>query len=79
MSRCGPRFTEEEKLTILEEAKKTGVEAVCAKYGISDQSYRNWHYKINGIKPKKQLSRTEKLRILEEGYQTGIEQVCTAY
>jgi transposase-like protein len=68
MSGCGPRFNEEQKLAIVKEGEKTGVEAVCVKYDISDQSYRNWRYKALGIQPKNQQSRTKKLRILEEGY-----------
>jgi transposase-like protein len=50
MSRRGPRFNEEQKLAIVKEGEKTGVETVCAKYGISDQSYRNWRYKVLGIR-----------------------------
>jgi transposase-like protein len=45
MSKRGPHFSEKEKLAILNEGEKNGVAAVCAKYGISDQSYRNWRYK----------------------------------
>jgi hypothetical protein len=52
---------------------------VLAKYGISDQSYRNWRYRVNGIKPKKQLSRTEKHQILEEGFQNGIKEASAAH
>ena len=44
--RRGPRFNEEQKLAIVKEGEKTGVETVCAKYGISDQSYRNLRYKV---------------------------------
>jgi transposase-like protein len=33
MSKRDPRFTEEEKLAIVKEGEKTGVKAVCAKYG----------------------------------------------
>jgi len=36
-SKRDPRFTEEEKLAIVKEGEKTGVKAVCAKYGFSDQ------------------------------------------
>src|SRR5689334_4849139 len=79
MSKRGSRFSEKEKLAIVKEGEKTGVEAVCAKYDITDQSYRFWRYKALGIRPKKQLSRTEKLRILEEGYRNGINQVCAAH
>ena len=52
---------------------------MCAKYGISDQTYRVWRYRANGIKPKRQCSREEKLEILEEGYQNGICRVCAAH
>ena len=55
------RFSEKEKLSIVEEGEKNGVKAVCAKYGTSTQSYRLWRYKINGTRPNKQRSRTEKL------------------
>jgi hypothetical protein len=32
MSKCGPRFTEKEKLAIVKEGEKNGINAVCAKY-----------------------------------------------
>jgi transposase-like protein len=79
MSKRGPRFSKKEKLAIVKEGEKTGVEAVCAKYDISDQSYRLWRYKALGIQPKKQLSCTEKLRILEEGYNNGVNRVCAVH
>jgi transposase-like protein len=47
MSKRGPRFTEKEKLAILKEGEKNGVNAVCAKYGVSEQTYRVWRYKTN--------------------------------
>lgn len=71
-------LVKKKKLAIVKEGEKTGVEAVCAKYDITDQSYRFWRYKTLGIRPKKQLSLTEKLRILEEGYNNGINQICAA-
>ena len=79
MSRRGPRFSEKEKLVIVKEGQKNGVKAVCARYGISTQSYRLWRYKARGIQPKKYFSSNEKLRILEEGFHNGIGQVCAAY
>jgi len=79
MSKRGPRFSEKERLAIVKEGEKNDIEAVCAKYDISHQSYRLWRYKANGIKPKKQRSRTEKLCILEECVQNGINQTCAAY
>jgi transposase-like protein len=75
MSKRGPRFSEKQKLAILKEGEKTSVEAVCAKYGISDQTYRLWRYKAVGIQSRKQFSEEEKRQILEEGYQNGIEGV----
>jgi transposase-like protein len=51
MPKRGPRFTQEKKLAIVKEGEKNGVNAVCAKYGISDQSYRLWRYKANGTEP----------------------------
>jgi transposase-like protein len=42
MSKRGPRFSEKEKLAILKEGQRNGAKTVCAKYGISDQSYRLW-------------------------------------
>jgi transposase-like protein len=43
MSKGGaPRFTEKEKLAIVKEGEKNGINAVCAKYDISDQAYREW-------------------------------------
>jgi transposase-like protein len=79
MRKRGPRFTQEEKLAIVKEGEKNGLNAVCAKYGISDQSYRLWRYKAYGIRPKKQLSSQEKLKILEDGYKNGINQVFAAH
>ena len=73
------RFNEEEKSAILREGEKIGVKAVCAKYGIGDQSYRRWRYKIKGIEPKKRFSIEKKREILEKGFQNGIERVCAAY
>ena len=67
MSKRGPRFTEKEKLAILKEGEKNGVKAVCAKYGVSEQTYRVWRYKIKGIEPKKQFSIKKKREILEQG------------
>ena len=55
-------------------ARRVGVKAILAKYSISEQRYRNWRNRVNGIKPKKQLSRMEKLKILEEGYLNGINE-----
>ena len=40
-------------LAIVKVGEKVGVKAVLAKYRINEQSYRNWRYRINGIKPKK--------------------------
>lgn len=71
-------LVKKKKLAIVKEGEKTGVEAVCAKYDITDQSYRFWRYKALGIRPKTQLSLTEKLRILEEGHNNGINQICAA-
>jgi transposase-like protein len=79
MSKRGPRFSEKEKLAIVKEGKKNGVNAVCAKYGMSDQTYRVWRYKAAGIQPRKQFCEEEKRQILEEGNQNGIEPVCAAY
>ena len=53
MSKRGPRFTEKEKLAILKEGEKNGVKAVCAKYGVSEQTYQVWRYKTKGIEHKK--------------------------
>jgi transposase-like protein len=46
-------LVKKKKLAIVKEGEKTGVEAVCAKYDITDQSYRFWRYKALGIGPKK--------------------------
>ena len=73
------RFTEEEKLKIIAEGQKAGVKAICAKYDVSDQTYRAWRYKAQGIKPRKLFSLKKKLKILEEGVRDGISQTCAAY
>jgi len=65
MSKRGPRFSEREKLATLKEGEKNSVKAVCAKYGISDQSYRLWRYKVKGIQPRKPFSIKKKREILE--------------
>ena len=62
------RFNEEEKLTIIAEGQKAGVRAICAKYDISDQTYRDWRYKTLGIKPRKHLSSAKRLRVLGQYY-----------
>jgi hypothetical protein len=38
-------FYGRKRVTIVKEREKTGAKAVCAKYDISDQSYRNRRYK----------------------------------
>jgi transposase-like protein len=73
------RFTEEEKLTIMAEGEKTGVKTVCAKYAISDQTYRDWRYKALGIKPRKHLSSAKRLRVLREGEKNGVRVACAKY
>jgi transposase-like protein len=73
------RFTEEEKLTIIAEGEKNGVRAVCGKYGISDQTYRDWRYEALGIKPRKHLSSAKRLRVLREGEKNGVRAACAKY
>src|SRR5215469_10022888 len=75
MPKRGPRFTQEEKLAILKEGEKNGVKAVCAKYGVSDQTRR---YKAHGIRSRKHFSLKNKLKILEEGARNGIYRTCAA-
>ena len=70
---------EEEKLTIIAEGEKAGVRIVCAKYDISDQTYRDWRYKAQGIKPRKHFSLKKKLKILEEGARDGVYRTCAAH
>jgi hypothetical protein len=72
MSKRGPRFSEKEKLAIVKEGEKTGVKIVCAKYDISDQTYRDWRYKALGIKPRKHISSAKRLRVLREGERNGV-------
>jgi transposase-like protein len=73
------RFTDEEKLVIVEEGERTSVKAVCEKYGFCPKSYRLWRYKVRGIQPRRHFSVEEKLRILEDGCQNGVLKVCAAY
>ena len=56
------RFTEEQIIRILEEAK-TGitVEALCRKHNISSATYYNWKLKFGGMT----VSDAKKLRALE--------------
>jgi transposase-like protein len=79
MSRRGQRFSEKEKLTIIAEGEKSGVKTVCAKYDISDRTYRKWRYKAQGIKPRKPLSSAKRLRVLREGEKNGVRGVCAKY
>jgi transposase-like protein len=67
------RFSEEEKLTIIAEGEKNGVRAVCAKYGISDDTYRRWRYKALGIRPKRHFSLEKRLRVLKEGQKRQLQ------
>src|SRR5215469_8214464 len=79
MPKHGPRFTQEERLAIVKEGEKDGINAVCAKYGISDQSYRLWRYQASGIQPRKHLSSAKRLQILREGEKNGVRAVCAKY
>lgn len=57
------RFTEEQIIKVLEEAK-TGlkVEEVCRKYGISSPTYYNWKAKYGGMT----IAEIKRLRALEK-------------
>lgn len=56
------RFTEEQIIQVLEEAKKgLKVEELCRKYGISQPTYYNWKSKFDGMT----VSDAKKLRNLE--------------
>jgi transposase-like protein len=79
MSRRGPRFSEKEKLTIISEGEKSGVKTVCAKYDISDQTYREWRYKALKIKSRKHLSSAKRLRVVREAEKNGVGAVCAKY
>ncbi len=61
------RFTEEQIIKVLEEAK-TGlkVEEVCRKHGISPPTYYNWKAKYGGMP----VSEIKRLRILEKENQS---------
>jgi transposase-like protein len=72
-------FSHETELAIVQEGEEKGVKAVCAKYGVGYQTYRDWRFKARGIRPRKRFSLGEKLQILEEGYQNGIPAVCGKY
>ena len=56
------RFTEEQIIKVLEEAK-TGlkVEEVCRKHGISQPTYYNWKAKFGGMA----IAEVKRLRALE--------------
>jgi transposase-like protein len=69
MRKRGPNYSREERLAILKEGEKSGANAVYAKYGMNDQTYRVWRYQAAGIQPRKQFSEEEKRQIFEEGYQ----------
>jgi transposase-like protein len=79
MAKRGPEYSQKERLAIVKEGEKVGVEAVCVKYDICSQTYRNWLYSVYGIEPQKYRSSEEKLRILEESYQHEILRTCTTY
>lgn len=61
-----PRFSKEDRLRILEEAKEFGVDAICETYGIHRSTYYNWRkrYEEKGEKgletiPNEALKRRE--------------------
>lgn len=56
------RFTEEQIIQVLDEAKKgLKVEELCRKYGISQPTYYNWKSKFDGMT----VSDAKRLRNLE--------------
>lgn len=57
------RFTEEQIIKVLEEAK-TGlkIEEVCRKHGISPPTYYNWKAKYGGMT----IAEIKRLRVLEK-------------
>jgi len=88
MSKGGPRFSEKEKLAIVKEGEKTGVKAVCAKYGCSERAYRIWTCTAYGIylsdyyrwkqkfqfqkSPRRSFSEQERLQIIKDAIRDGI-------
>jgi putative transposase len=57
------RFTEEQIIKILEEAKAgIKIEELCRKYGISNATYYCWKAKFGGMT----VSESKRLRALEE-------------
>ena len=79
MRKRRPHYSQEERLAIIKEGETNGVKAVCAKYWISDQTYRIWRYKVQGLQPRKHFSLKKKLKILEEGARDGVYRTCVAY
>ena len=63
MSMKGKRFTEEQIISVLKEAKSGAkVMDVCRKYGISDATYYNWKAKYHGM----EINELKRLRLLED-------------
>jgi putative transposase len=59
----GPRYTEEQIVTLLKEHEKGGgTEDLCRRHGISQQTFYRWKAKYGGL----ELGDAQKLKALED-------------
>jgi putative transposase len=57
------RFTDEQKIAILQQAAAgTSVRELCRKHGITEQTFYRWRGKLDGI----QIADAKRLRALED-------------
>ena len=56
------RFTDEQKISILQQAGPGKIREVCRKHGITEQTFYRWRGKYDGL----QVSDAKRLRALED-------------
>jgi putative transposase len=56
------RFTDEQKISILQQAVPGKIREVCRKHGITEQTFYRWRGKYEGV----QVSEVKRLRGLED-------------
>lgn len=56
------RFTDEQKISILQQAVPGKIRELCRKHGITEQTFYRWRGKYDGV----QISEVRRLRTLED-------------
>jgi putative transposase len=56
------RFTDEQKISILQQAVPGKIRELCRKHGITEQTFYRWRGKLEGV----QVSDVQRLRGLED-------------